>query len=75
MAEGKYLKRKMCFPRIAETDVERANELRTNDRFRARFQPGHHKEFSILENLPIDMISGFPTSDALHLLDLGITKR
>lgn len=75
MAKGIHSNHRMSFPRIAETDVERARELRTNELFRDRFQPEHHKEFSILEQLPIDMISGFPTSDSLHLLDLGVIKR
>lgn len=77
MAEGVYFKRlnRMAFPRIAVTNLERETELRTDERFRNRFQPSHHKESSILEELPIDMIRDFVTSDALHLFDLGIMKR
>lgn len=67
--------RKMCFPRTAVTEHERRNELRTNETFRNRAQPEHHSGWSILETLPIDMISQFPVADALHLFDLGITKR
>lgn len=48
---------------------------RTDEGFRNRMQPIHHKEFSYMENLPIDMISAFPTSDPLHLLELGMMKR
>lgn len=48
---------------------------RTDGEFRARMQPIHHKEYSIMEQLPIDMIKGFPTSDPLHLFELGIMKR
>lgn len=48
---------------------------RTDDSFRKRIDKDHHKERSLLENLKIDMIAAFPTSDSLHLLDLGITKR
>lgn len=48
---------------------------RTNDDFRAHKYGEHHKERSLLENLDIDMIFSFPSSDPLHLLDLGIMKR
>lgn len=77
MAKGVYSRplRKMCFPRIAVSNDERNNELRTNGTFRSRYQPEHHHMRSILEDLPIDMICDFPTSDALHLFDLGIMKR
>lgn len=77
MAEGVYNHQlhKMSFPRIAVTEHERENELRTNENFRNRFQSQHHHERSILEDLSIDMINAFPTSDALHLFDLGIMKR
>lgn len=74
MAQGVYSrsKSKMCYPRIVVTDRERDAELRTDARFRNRFQPEHHSEYSALEKLPIDMIRSFPTSDSLHLLDLGV---
>lgn len=77
MTQGVYCKtlRKMCFPRIAVTEQERQNELRTDANFRDRIQPEHHHMKSILEDLPIDMIKSFPTSDPLHLFDLGIIKR
>lgn len=78
MAQGIYSRalRKMSFPRIAITDDERKKELRTDAQFRDRYQPEHHHdERTILEELPINMIEAFPTSDALHLFDLGITKR
>lgn len=58
----------MSFPRI--DDVRR-----TNESFRARSQPEHHKEYSPLEALEINMVSDFPTSDPLHLLELGVMKR
>lgn len=77
MAEGVYSrsKSKMCYPRIVVTDRERETELRTDARFRNRYQPKHHAEYSAMEKLPIDMILAFPTSDSLHLIDLGIVKR
>lgn len=77
MAQGVYFKqlRKMAFPRIAVTDRERETELRTDERFRRRFQSQHHNETSLIEELPIDMVRDFVTSDALHLFDLGIMKR
>lgn len=48
---------------------------KTNDTFRSRIQPEHHKETSPLEELEIDMINDFPSSDPLHLLELGIMKK
>lgn len=48
---------------------------RTNDTFRTRADQLHHKETSLIEELDIDMILNFPTSDSLHLLDLGVMKR
>lgn len=77
MTGGVYFreKHKMSFPRIAVTNGERQAEFRTNESFRSRLEPQHHHMRSILEDLPIDMVSAFPTSDALHLFDLGIAKR
>uniref|UniRef100_A0A1B0CBC6 Putative transposase domain-containing protein n=1 Tax=Lutzomyia longipalpis TaxID=7200 RepID=A0A1B0CBC6_LUTLO len=48
---------------------------RTNESFRRRQDPSHHHETSIIEELPIDMITAFPVSDDLHLLHLGVMKR
>lgn len=50
--------------------------LRNDKDFRSRIYEGHHKHDSILETIVgLDMINDFPIGDALHLLDLGITKR
>lgn len=57
---------------------------RTDDSFRRRLQPIHHKELTIssLECLKktdgsplLDMIIQFPTSDPLHLLEEGVMKK
>ncbi|XP_055306815.1 uncharacterized protein LOC129571070 [Sitodiplosis mosellana] len=48
---------------------------RTDIEFRNREHSSHHKERSVLEELEIDMIKAFPTSDPLHLFELGIMKR
>lgn len=74
MIQGEYF-RSMSFHRIVVTDAERYRELRTDQRFRERYQPEHHLLRSVLEDLPIDMIKAFPVSDSLHLIDLGIMKR
>lgn len=50
-------------------------ELRTDQSFRQRTYPNHHKEWSMIERLPIDMIHDFVTSDPLHLLELGVMKK
>lgn len=77
MCEGTYYNsaHTMSFHRIITTDRERENELRTDKRFRERYQPQHHLADSILEILPIDMVQQFSTSDDLHLLHLGLMKR
>lgn len=48
---------------------------RTDESFRERLQPKHHKENSLIEHLGVDMILDFPTSDPLHLLELGVMRR
>lgn len=59
----------MSYPKI---DVPR----RTDENFRSREQAEHHVTRSVLEDLPeVDMVADIPTSDPLHLLDLGIMKR
>lgn len=70
LSQGEYSTEfhRMSFPEINKTN-------RTNEMFRARMQKGHHKDNSLLEKLNIDMIASFPTSDPLHLLDLGVMKR
>lgn len=67
---GKYCKkfRRMSFP-----DLDAP--LRTDSSFRNRANTQHHKNRSLLENLNIDMVYSFPSSDPLHLLDLGVMKR
>lgn len=59
----------MCFPTINA-------ELRTDGDFRARMDPHHHIKYSKIEELKnFDVITGFPISDPLHLLHIGIMKR
>lgn len=48
---------------------------RTDAGFREKIYEGHHKIDSPLLQLPVDMIKDFPTSDRLHLIDGGHTKR
>lgn len=60
--------RTMSFPRINVTS-------RTDDGFRRRLIPEHHREYSIIEQLPIDMIKDFVVADSLHLFHLGIMKK
>lgn len=67
---GVYCKKshRMSFPRIN-------CENRTDYAFRIRSVPDHHREYSIIEELPIDMVDDFVTSDSLHLLHLGLMKK
>lgn len=65
---GQRINRRTCFPRVGcpkRTDLE----------FRNRAIPAHHREYSIIEELPIDMVDDFVTSEDLHLLHLGIMKK
>lgn len=57
----------MSFP-----DIDAAR--RTDASFRNRTQEGHHKCYSKMEDLGIDMIISFPVSDLLHLIDSGVVK-
>lgn len=57
----------MSFPRLNSMP-------RTDHIFRNRLQPEHHKQYSLLESLDINMVEQFPTSDPFHLLDLGVMK-
>lgn len=50
-------------------------QKRTDFDFRNRTISAHHREYSILEALPINMVDDFVTSDDLHLLHLGIMKK
>ncbi|XP_070529838.1 uncharacterized protein [Cardiocondyla obscurior] len=54
--------------------LETCNTLRTDNSFRNRTQPEHHTGNSILEKLPIGMVSQIPL-DYMHLVCLGVTKR
>lgn len=49
--------------------------LRNDKDFRNNVYTGHKRSSTIIERLPIDMINDFPIADALHIIDLGITKR
>lgn len=49
--------------------------LRTDESFRQRLQPNHHKERSLLESLPIDMVDDVIVADSLHLIEHGVTKK
>lgn len=48
---------------------------RTDEGFRTRSIPEHHREYSIIEELPINMINDFIIADSLHLLHLGLMKK
>lgn len=74
MVQGEFFNR-MSFHRIAVTNDEREREMRTDERFRQRYQPEHHVQRSVLEDLPIDMVVQIPVADSLHLIDLGVMKR
>jgi hypothetical protein len=59
--------------RITFLDLDAA--LRTNENFRNREQPTHHKEIqSVIEELDVDMTLDFP-DDEMHLVDLGCVRK
>lgn len=47
---------------------------RTNESFREKRNPEHHKHNSPLLSLNIDMVNDFPI-DPMHAVDLGVTKK
>lgn len=57
--------RHMSFPRI---DCPR----RTNESFRNKSDPDHHKYETPLLKLSFDIVEDITVSDSLHLLDLGM---
>lgn len=74
--QGTFISSRMSFHRLPDFYANRQRYLRTDEQFRNKFQPNHHREFSILEELiGINMIDSFVVADSLHLLDLGIMKR
>lgn len=62
--------RAMSFP---QTNCTR----RSNESFRMLLHEDHHHEYrSLIELLDdVDLVADFPTSDPLHLLELGIMKK
>lgn len=48
---------------------------RTDFEFRTRNIAAHHKEYSILEQMPINMIDDFVVAEDLHLFHLGVMKK
>lgn len=73
MIKGKVLENRMCFP---STDAELrsdANFRQPNVENEAEFR--HIKDYSILQELPIDMVKSFVVADSLHLLELGNMKK
>lgn len=65
---GEFRRRRMSYPRINES-------LRTDLSFRTREDHEHHRSYSCMERLPIDMIADFVIADPLHLLELGIMRK
>lgn len=55
---------------MPRTDISFRNPKEEN-----KVEVEHHKEYTPLQELPIDMIKSFPVSDPLHLLELGIMKK
>lgn len=65
---GEWKNNRTCFPR---TNCAK----RTDFEFRNRAIPAHHREYSILERLPINMIDDFIVAEDLHLFHLGLMKK
>ncbi|KAG4074680.1 hypothetical protein HA402_004551 [Bradysia odoriphaga] len=68
MTEGTRHNNRTCFP-------QRDAPLRTNQNFRDRVQPEHHRFTSLLESeLGVECITQVPL-DSMHLLYAGVTNR
>lgn len=50
-------------------------EPRTDQSFRNKDDPLHHKVTTPLLDVPMDLVLDFPVGDALHLFHLGLMKR
>lgn len=70
LVQGEYVKK---YHRMSFIDLDAPR--RSNESFRNRLQSIHHKEKSPFEDIHIDMILSFPTSDPLHLLELGVMRK
>lgn len=65
-----------CFSNGVMFFESRTAELRTDGNFRSREDPAHHLKYSKIEELTeFDLVRGFPISDPLHLLHIGVMKR
>jgi len=49
-------------------------EPRTDESFRNKTNDTHHREVSVIERLPIDMVKSFPF-EYMHLVCLGVTRK
>lgn len=67
ITEGDYIDNRMSFR-------ETGALLRKDDDFLRKIQNEHHRGVSILEKLPIGMVTSFPL-DYMHLVCLGVTKK
>lgn len=69
-ATGEFYRdgRHMSFPRID-------HPKRTDESFRKRVDPDHHKTNTPLEDLPMDMVLDVITSDVLHQIHIGLVKK
>lgn len=65
--EGEFVQHRVVY-------LETQNTLRTDDIFKNRTHIEHHVGDSILETLPVGMISQIPL-DYMHLVCLGVMKR
>lgn len=84
----KYGCQKCCVVGVHDKDARRVHfhqfdqPGRTDSSFRNRLCPNHHKGMSPFEELTdrdgsplLDMVKQFPTSDSLHLLEVGVMKK
>lgn len=67
ICEGDYIERRVVF-------LSLNSNSRTDESFRNRSDPDHHRGSTILESLEIDLIKQIPL-DYMHLVLLGVTKR
>lgn len=63
----RVFRKRMTFPFL---DCDK----RTDASFRDRTQPMHHKERSMIGDLPVDMVEDFIVRDAFHLMEHGLMK-
>lgn len=70
---GKIMQKRMTFPSTDAEPRTDSNFRQPNEKINAEIL--HIREYSILQELPIDMVKSFVVAEPLHLLELVNMKK